>query len=174
MKKENGRAYYPIIRYLILLLIALPNLWLFYVIFTPLTLYPVFILLNIFFNVSLSGTTIMLTDFPIMLVKACIAGSAYYLLLILNLTTPMALKKRICSLIFSFFCFLIINIFRIFFFSILFIASFSLFNLTHLIFWYFLSSIIVFLIWLATIKIYKIKEIPVYEDVKFLYKKIKK
>jgi len=171
--KNNKRIYFLILRYIILVLVALGNLFIFYFIFTPLTIYPVFFLLNLFFQVSLSGTTILLAGFPIKLVEACIAGSAYYLLLILNLTTPMPIKKRIFSIIFLFLSFLIINVLRIFFFSILLTKSFSLFNLTHLVFWYFLSAFIVFLIWFVNIKVFKMKEIPAYSDVQFLYKNIR-
>lgn len=171
--------YHFLLRYIILVLAAINNLWLFYAIFTPLTVYPVFYALNLFFNASLSNTTIILEGSSIQLIKACIAGSAYYLLLILNLTTPMPIKKRIISIIFSFLSFLVVNIARIIFFSILLLKSFSLFNTLHLIFWYLLSGIIVFLIWLAEIRIFKIKDIPVYSDIRNLislisYSKIRK
>ncbi len=165
------RVYYIFLRYIILLLLAFPNLWLFYFIFTPLTIYPIFFLLKLFFPASLIGSTIIFNNIQIHLIKACIAGSAYYLLLILNMTTPMPIKKRFLALIFSFSLFLIINILRIFFFSMLLLKSFSLFNLTHLIFWYFLSSLMIFSVWFLTIKIFNIREIPVYSDFKFLYSK---
>lgn len=173
-KKEDSKVYSLIFRYIILVLLALGNLWLFYFIFTPLTVYSVFILLNLFFPVALSGITINFNGISIQLIKACIAGSAYYLLLILNLTTPLKLKTRVLSILFSVLSLLIINIIRIFIFSIILIESFSFFNTAHMIFWYFLSSLIVFGIWLLTIKIYEIREIPVYSDIKFLYSKIKK
>jgi exosortase/archaeosortase family protein len=168
--KNNKKIYFLILRYLILVLAALGNLAIFYFIFSPLTIYPVFCLLKLLYNASLSGSTIIFSGFSIQIVEACIAGSAYYLLLILNLTTPMPFKKRIISIIFSFLIFLIINIIRIFFFSILILKSFPLFNLTHLLFWYFLSGVIVFLVWLAVIKIFRINSIPVYSDILYLYK----
>jgi len=174
MKLKSQAIYFLFVRYLFLVLIAINNLWLFYAIFTPLTVYPVFSILSLFFSASLSGTVISFSNFSINLVEACIAGSAYYLLLVLNLSTPMPMKKRFFSFIFSFISLLVVNIIRILFFSFLFVSAFSLFNLTHLIFWYFLSAIIVFLIWFVTIKLFEIKEIPVYSDVKFLLKDIKK
>ncbi len=167
MKNEVKRVYSFVIRYLILLIVAM-NIWLFYAIFTPLTIYPVYYLLKLFFSVSLSGTIITLKGIEIHLIQACIAGSAYLLLLILNLTTQMKLKTRIYSLIFLFSSFLIINILRIFIFSLLFINLLNLFNTLHLVFWYFLSTIIVVSIWLINIKIFKIKQIPVYDDIRFL------
>lgn len=161
-------------RYFITLLIALPNLFLFYFIFTPLTIYPVYFLLSIFYSVSLSGNILLINNVQIALVEACIAGSAYYLLAALNLTTPMKTRKRIYSLIFLLFSFLIINIFRIFLFSILFLNSFSLFNLTHLFFWYILSTLIVVAIWLFNVHLFKLKEIPVYSDLKYISSLVRK
>lgn len=157
-------------RYLLLLLVAIPNFYIIYKIFTPLTIYPAFFLLKLFFNVSLSGTNLAFNNYLIQLVPACIAGSAYYLLLILNLATPMQIKTRVKSLLFLLLTFLAINIIRIFFFSVLFVKSFSLFNLIHMIFWYIISVAIVFLIWYANIKIFRIKDIPVYTDVRNLIK----
>lgn len=166
-KRQDKRIFYLFLRYVILFFLGL-NLWLLYFIFTPLTIYPVFFMLSLLFHASLSGNIIIFNNTAIKLVNACIAGSAYYLLLILNLTIPITIKKRLQALIFSLTSFLAINIIRIFLFSLLFLASFTLFNLTHLLFWYLLSAFIVFFIWLLTIKIFKIKEIPVYSDVRNL------
>ncbi len=162
-----------IIRYLILILIALPGLFIFYFIFTPLTVYPVYFLLDLFFDaVLLSKTNILVNNLPIELISACIAGAAYYLLLVLNLSTSkIKLKTRINAIIFSFIAFLILNILRIFVLSLLAVTGFAYFNVTHTVFWYGFSTIIVVAIWFAEVKIYKIKEIPFYSDIKFLYKK---
>lgn len=160
-------------RYFILILIALPGLFIFYFIFTPLTVYPIYFLLGLFFDVTfLSKTNILVNNLPIELISACIAGSAYYLLLVLNLSTPkIKLKTRISAIIFSFIAFLILNILRIFVLSSLAVTGFSYFNVTHTVFWYGFSTIIVVGIWFAEVKIYRIKKIPFYSDIKFLYKK---
>jgi exosortase/archaeosortase family protein len=162
-----------LLRYFILIIIALPGLLIFYFIFTPLTVYPVYFLLNLFFDVVLlSKINILINSISIELISACIAGSAYYLLLVLNLSTPkIKLKTRIRAILFSFAAFLILNILRIFILSILAVTGFSYFNATHTIFWYGFSTIIVVGIWFAEVKIYKIKKIPFYSDMKFLYKK---
>jgi exosortase/archaeosortase family protein len=174
MKKENKRALFILIRYIFLFLIAVPNLYLFYLIFSPLTIYPVFFLLSLVYTAFLHGNILLVNGFSITLVDACIAGAAYYLLFLLNFSVPMPAKKRIYSLTFSIFSLLIINILRIFIFSILLVNSFRYFDITHKIFWFFLSGIFVFLIWILTIKIFKIKEIPFYNDLKFIYKLTKK
>lgn len=173
MHKDTKRIAGIFARYLALILLAMGNLWIFYKIFTPLTIYPVYFLLNLLYHASLSGTSIFSSQFSIQLVNACIAGSAYYLLLILNLAVSMPLKKRIPALIFSFLAFLIINILRIFLFTLLLVKSPALFNFSHLAFWYILSAVIVFLVWLLEIKLFKIKAIPFYDDLKFLYNKAK-
>lgn len=162
----NDRKFYIIfLRYIALFLVAIPNLWLFYAILTPLTIYPVFYLLSIFFKeITLSGTSIILNGAIIQINNACIAGAAFYLLLALNLTTPMKTKNRINAILFSFLSLIIFNILRIFIFSVFFIESFSLFNVLHLLFWHVFSTIVVLLIWFASVKIFKIDKIPVYSD----------
>ena len=177
MKKQARKFLDIAIRYLILIAVGIPNLWLFYLIFTPLTIYPVFFLLSLFFNATLAGNRILLDNiFSIDIIETCVAGSAYYLLLILNLAIPMEIKKRVKMLLFSFLSLLALNILRIFFLSLLFVSGASSFDITHKLFWYLLSTIFVIGIWFAGIKIFKIKEVPFYSDLKnagFL-KKIKK
>jgi len=155
------------IRYLIALILGL-FINVFYIIFTPLTIYPVFYILKIFYPVVLSGVSLIIQTAKITLVPACIAGSAYYLLLVLNLLTPMNIKKHIKAIIFSLIILLMINTLRIILFSTLYLQNFAYFDITHWIFWYFLSILFVFLIWILEIKIYKIKEIPIYNDIKYI------
>ena len=160
------------VRYIILLATAFPNLWIFYLIFTPLTVYPVYFLLKIFFGVSLISQIVILVGqtIPIEIIEACVAGSAYYLLLILNLTTgKIKTKTRVYMILFAFLSFLIVNIIRIFLLSLLAISGSSFFDITHIVFWYFISTIFVVAIWFIQVKIFRIKEIPLYSDIKSLY-----
>lgn len=162
-----------VIRYLILLLVAIPNLYIFYFILTPLTLYPLYFLFDLFFDVALVANNLIFSGFTIEIIDACIAGSAYYLLLILNLSIPnIKLKKRLHMIGFAFLALLILNILRIFILGIV-MSSFGYyaFDITHKIFWYLISIVIVIAIWFTEVKLYKIKEIPFYSDMKFLYKK---
>ena len=162
------------IRYLIIVLIAIPNLFIFYFIFTPATIYPLLGLFKIFFKeVLLIERTFQISDkFFIEIIGACIAGSAYYLLFILNFSLPkIKIKKRIKMLLFSFGFLLILNILRIFIFSLLFIySSQNFFNITHKLFWYFGTTIFIVLIWFVEVKAFKIKEIPIYSDISSLIK----
>lgn len=162
---------YVLIRYLLLFLLGINTLWVFYLVFTPLTLYPVYFFLSLFFNAALIGNSIIISEIPIELVNACIAGSAYYLLLVLNLSTPgIHVKKRLTMIVLSFLILLIINILRIFFLSLLYLKGSSLFDITHIFFWYFVSIIFVILIWFAEVKLFKIKQVPFYSDINYFYK----
>ncbi len=158
-----------LVRYFILLIVSVPNLSLFYSVFTPLTIYLTYALLNIFFDSSLTGNIVSFNNFSIELIPSCIAGAAYYLLLILNLSTPgIKFKKRIRLIFLSFIVFLILNVLRIFFLSLLLFTGSNFFDLAHEVFWYLLSTIFVIGIWFAEVRLYKIKQIPFYSDIKYL------
>jgi len=170
------REYFGIIiRYLILIIVSFPNLYLFYFALTPLTIYPVYFLLSIFFEVSLQLNTIFIGDFAIEIIEACVASSAYYLLLILNLSLPkINIKKRLKMILFAFSFLLVLNILRIFLLISLLLIFPPIFDITHKIFWYFISIFFVIGIWFIEIKLFKIKQIPIYSDIKFLIKQMNK
>lgn len=175
MAEKNG-ILDIVLRYFILIAVAIPNLWLFYTIFTPLTVYPSSWILGLFYNTIIaSGHIIILNNiFPIELIPACIAGSAYYLLFILNLSTrEIGLGKRIKILLWAFGSFLALNVLRIILLSSMAFSGSSFFDITHIIFWYAISTVFVVAIWFAEVKAFKIKEIPFYSDIVFLYKKTK-
>ncbi len=169
-KTKKTKIHSIFIRYIILILLAFGNLWLFYAVFFYLTTYPLLFLFKLFHSALLIGNLLIIDSVGVELINACIAGSAYYLLLILNLTTPMQIKKRLCSLAFSFFILLVLNILRIFILSILFLHEFNFFDFTHKLFWYALSTIFVVGIWFLTVKAFKIKAVPIYSDFKEILK----
>ena len=158
-------------RYSILILTALPNLYIFYKIFTPLTVYPIYFFFKVFFQATLSGTVIFLKNLSIQIIDSCVAGSAYYLLLILNLSIPnIKIKKRLKMILFAFVIFLTLNLIRIIILSFIALSNPIIFNITHKLSWYFLSVVLVVCIWFAEVKIFNIKEIPFYTDIKSIYK----
>jgi exosortase/archaeosortase family protein len=160
------------LRYILIILVALPNLYIFYLIFTPLTLYPLYFLFNLFIKTSLENNILFINGFAIEIIKACVAGSAYYLLFILNMSVPnIKLRKRAQMIIYSFALFLFLNILRIIILSLVLFSGSSYFDITHKFFWYFVSTLLVVLIWFAEVKIFNIKDIPIYSDLKFLFKK---
>jgi exosortase/archaeosortase family protein len=177
MNKNSRQLLSLVIRYAILIIVAVPNLWIFYFIFLPLTSYSVNFLLDLFFkSASLAGNIITISGcFPVEIVGACVGGSAYYLLLILNLSTPgINILKRIKFIAASFLAFFFLNLLRILILSFLFISGSPFFDITHSLFWYALSTIFVVGIWFAGVKFFRIKNIPFYSDLKFILKKIKK
>ncbi len=172
---DNKEVRSLFIRYIILIIVAFPNLYLFYLIFTPITVLPVYLILKFIYGATLSGySTIVIQGQAINLISACIAGAAYYLLLILNLSTPMNLKKRLKSLIFIALSFLILNIIRILIFSSLYLSGFQYFDLAHKIIWYAGSTILIVLIWFLNIWLFKIRNIPIYTDIKSIAQDIRK
>jgi exosortase/archaeosortase family protein len=168
--KERSELLNIFSRYTILIVFAILSVKVFYWIFTPLTIYPVYFTLKQFFSVSLMGNFLFVNGFPIEIIGPCVAGSAYLLLLMLNLSTPkIKTKKRIGIFFFSFTLLLLINIIRIVILSLLFVSGNSFFDMAHLLFWYVGSVLFVVGIWFLSVKIFKVNEIPFYSDMKFLF-----
>ena len=135
-----------ILRYIILLFLV-TQLSLIYKILTPLTTNAVGEFLRLFYQVSIHKDIININiTTTIQIVSACVAGSAYLLLLILNLTVPLNSITRIKSIIFSMASLFIINVIRIVFLTYLLVIDFPYFDFTHKFFWYFLSTIFVIII----------------------------
>lgn len=160
-------AYRILLRYLILLAIVLFSLPLIYAVFTPLTINITVFLLDIFYNVAnfkelivINGTT------QIYIVNACVAGSAYLLLLILNLTISLKGEIRTKSILYSFSLIFLLNILRISILAALYHNQVPYVDFTHAIFWYGLSTFFVIIIWFETTRKFKIKDIPIYTDYK--------
>lgn len=169
---DSKSSFGVFLRYILLVLVALPGLYLFYLILTPLTVYPTHWILSLFYNVTLENNSFLINDYVIQIIPACIAGSAYYLLLILNLSTPMKPVVRIKSLSFLFVSLLSFNILRLVVFTALLLAGFSYFDLAHLAVWYFGSTLFIVLLWFLNVSIFKIKAIPAYTDMRNFYKEI--
>lgn len=161
-------------RYLLLLVASANNLWIFYFLFTVATIQTSAFLLRFFYPVEVYGSAILVENSIISMVKACVAGAAYYLLLILNLTTSkIRFRKRILVFLFDALLFFVLNTARISLLAVMQARNLAVFDITHKIFWYGISTIYVVLIWLLTIKIFRIKEIPVYSDFAFLKRQLK-
>ena len=168
---KRGEAITLIVRYVILVALGF-GVQLFYLAFSPLTVYPVFGIISLAYdNVALlSGNLLFFgNSFYAQIIPACVAGAAYFLLLILNLTTPMRAGKRIKSLVFLFVTFLVLNIIRIAVFAALLSSGYQYFDLTHKMVLYFGSTILVVIIWFVNVLIFKIRGIPIYTDFKNLF-----
>lgn len=169
---NNKQIFFIFVRYLLLLLLALPNLFLIYAIFTPITLYPSYWAINALYGATLSGTFIQFDGNSIELVSACIAGAAYYLLIVLNLTTPMQSSQRWKSIFFLLLTFLILNILRIVIFTILLQNHFTYFDFAHKLVWYAGSTVFVVVLWFVNVLLFRIKNVPVYTDAHLIFKEI--
>ncbi|MEM4318338.1 MAG: pacearchaeosortase [Candidatus Pacearchaeota archaeon] len=171
-KEEKIKLVSLFFRYFLAIIMGIFIIF-FYTIFTPLTFF-VLKSLGLFFEVYFYKNFIIYHSTLIEIIPACVAGSAYYLLFLLNILTPnIKIKKRIFALFFAFTAFFLFNFFRlILLISLEFIGVKTYFY--HKVLWYFGSTIAVFLIWILTIKIFKIKEIPFYSDFVWLAQKIKK
>ena len=184
MKKRKGKAKYQnqleyiynlFVRYLVALFLPINSLAIFYFVFTPLTLYLSYWLIKLFYPITMQGN-LLGNGHTIQIINACIAGSAYYLLALLNLTTKgISWLTRIKAFIFGSISLLILNILRIVILAlVLFAFGIKTFNQIHIGFWIIGSTLFVVFIWLATIKFFRIKEIPVYSDIKEVLKLFKK
>lgn len=156
-----------IIRYAAIIALSLSSLYVFYLIFTPLTLYLSYFILGLFYNASIEHSAIAINGSLINLIDACIAGAAYFLLLMLNLSTPNV-KKRLVAFAADCAAFLALNVLRIVVLSVLFLSEFAYFSEAHVISWHLLSAFFVIIIWIATTKILKTRGIPFYSDIIYL------
>lgn len=167
---KNKKFVSILLRYLILLIISLPGVDLFYYIFLPLTKYPVFWGLKLFYIPIMLGNSIFMNGKIVEIVGACIGGSAYFLLLVLILSVPLGnLKKRLFILGTSFGMLFTVNAIRIYLLSIMFFEGSSMFDVTHRVFWYFGSTIFVVFIWFFCVYFFRINGIPFFNDLKFIY-----
>ncbi|MBT4165515.1 pacearchaeosortase [archaeon] len=168
------KEFLVVVRYLVLLSLMF-SIGLIYFVFSLITIGSVVFILRLFFeNVSVSGSFISIGfDKIIEIVPACVAGSAYLLLLILNLSVRMDWVKRVKSILFSFFVLFVLNVVRIVFLTWMYVGDNVLFDFSHKLLWYGLSSVFVVGIWFWNVKLFKIKEIPVYSDVRFLVGRIR-
>lgn len=167
---NRSQTIFLILRYLFLVVLAF-NLQFIYKIFTFLTVYPIFYLLFVIDNSTfLIGNIISYKGISAAIIPACVAGAAYFLLLILNFTTPMNKKTRAKSLAFLLLSFLVLNIARIIFFINLAVFSTTYFDAAHLFFWYAGSTILVVILWFANVRLFKIKSIPFFTDAKNIFR----
>jgi exosortase/archaeosortase family protein len=170
-KKEiNINFCYIVLRYLIILSSAIGNFFIFYFIFTKPTIYLSYILLKIFYNVTINAETLIINGINISVIPACVAGAAYFLVFALNLSIKMRFITRIYFTIFSFLMLLVLNVLRIVVFSILLVNGSPFFDIAHMFTWYVLSVVFVVLIWFLSIKIFRTTEIPAYSDLKYIYR----
>ena len=169
------KIYNILIRYILIFILGLGKLIIFYKVFFFPTFFGSTTLLSLFGDVYkiYSANYFIYNTIAVNLINACIAGSAYYLLFILLFSTPeIKINQRIKILVIIFLSFLVLNIIRIVLMTLL--IGNKYFKEIHLFFWYVISTLFVICIWFSAVKIFKIKEIPIYSDLKYLLKVINK
>ena len=172
MNKQSKRIIGLFTRYFLLLLAGIGNLYIFYKILTPITVKFSGTILSFFVKTTIIGNMILTKGVIIEIVPACVAGAAFYLLFLLIFSTAeVKPKKRFFALITAIAILFILNILRITFLTL--IVDKAYFPATHWILWHLASTIFVVAIWFFIIKIYKIKSIPIYSDIKYLASLIK-
>jgi len=174
MRKEDFWILSLIIRYVLagfsILLVPV-----FYFVFKPIIVWLVYLLLGIFYNISVQGNVLLFPGFnmSVEIIDACIAGSAYFLLLVLNLLTrEISISKRIGLFLFCFLSLFFLNLIRLLILVPLFLSNSASFDFTHKVFWFVLSVVFVVLIWIFGTLIFKIKNIPVYSDIKEIVRRL--
>lgn len=145
----------------------------FQMMFSKLTLYaslPILKLLGYTFRVS--GDMLFLNGQELEFVPACVATSAFYLLtLLILLTKDIKFKKMVHLFLAGSFLILLLNILRIDLLLIILIEyGDNLFDKVHIIFWHFVSSIYVACVWIFLTYKFRVKNIPVYSDLLYLFK----
>ena len=145
------------------------------IIITPITLYISYFILKIFTETTLTLPFLIINQIPIEFIPACAAISAYYLLMLLVLLTKdIKLLTRIKMFFLGSLMILIINTIRIIALSLILVYyGNNLFESVHMFFWGLIGSLFVALIWIFLVKRYKIKTIPIYSDLKYLFEQTK-
>jgi exosortase/archaeosortase family protein len=140
--------------------------------------FPYVILKILSYDVQLvfSDSILMVGGTQIQFVEACMATTAYYLLALLILTTKdIGLKKSIKMFLIGALLIFVMNLLRI---TLLVMAVVNMglnwFNAIHMLFWYIISTFYVLLIWIFLIRFYKVKNIPIYSDIKYLLSELRK
>jgi len=141
---------------------------LFYVIFSPLTLGSTYLLLQTVYEVSLSGTTITIDSASFIFIPACSAAIAYLLLAeLLLVTRDITLQQGLRMFFIGAAAIFFMNIARIVILVFVYLNfGKNYFDLVHIVFWHVVSTIFVAAVWIALVEWYKIKQIPVYSDIK--------
>ena len=168
----NMNYYYNlVVRSSIALLIPLDLLL---YILTPLTIYPIYFIMQLLkYNPKLSFDAILINNYSLIFAPACIAVGAYYFLSLLVLfTKDIKLKDRVYCILLGSLLIWVMNIIRV---TILIVVVINYgenwFELIHMTFWYAVSGVYAALIWIFLVYLFKIKSIPVYSDLKYLYKR---
>lgn len=147
----------------------------FYLVFSPLTLWASYGFLRLFTDATLQGTTIFAGATRLVFVPACTAASAYLLLaLLILLTRGISLRQGALLFLLGSGLIFAANIIRIqVLFYLLFHVGKNYFDTLHLLIWKVLSSVYVAGVWIFLTWKFKIRGTPVVDDFLSVLKRIK-
>ena len=149
-----------------LLLVIFSNV--IYYIVGPITLYTSYFLLKPFSSATLNGNIISIDGHSLEFIEACAATLAYVLLgILILLTYNIDLKKGIKLFLIGSLLIFIANLIRIE--ALIYIMvnyGMDYFRTLHLFIWKIISSVYAALVWIFLCYKYKIKNIPVYSDIR--------
>ncbi len=143
---------------------------LFLTILTPLTIYSSYFLLKIFYNPIIQNQTLIIQSYSFNIITACTALIAFILLSeLILLTRNINFKIRIKLFFIGFLLIFLMNILRIIILILVYI-NFGQddFNTIHLIYWHIISTVFVAVVWIFLVEYYKIKSIPLWDDINLL------
>ncbi|MDD5331379.1 MAG: pacearchaeosortase [Candidatus Nanoarchaeia archaeon] len=162
-----------ILRICLVLVILLIPFNLFYFIF----LKPTLLLSGVFWiskGIVIGSDYLVYNNTILSFIPACIATSAYFLLFILVMLTRMKWVKRLKIFISGCLFIFIGNIIRITVLLYYFLNNnINMFENLHFLIWNVLSTVYVFLVWVFLVYRFKVKSIPLIDDIKYLINKIK-
>lgn len=168
ISKEREKDLFGLVARYLLITASIFTIPIFYTILKPATVWFLSFILKLFYNISVQGNFLFFPSFnaSIEIINACVAGSAFFLLLILNLSTrKIGILKRIFLFVFESILLFLFNVVRLLIIVPLYLNGSSSFQIVHQIFWYGLSLLLIILIWLFGAWVFRIREVPVYSDI---------
>ena len=156
MDRQTKKILGLFVRYFSLLLVGVGNFYIIYKLLIPLTTHIVNSVLLIFTDTIVIGNIIYLPWVWIEIASSCVAGSAFYLLLLLILSSAnIKPRVRAKAVLTSFAMLFVLNVLRIL--ILIPMTGSNYFNVVHWVFWHLISILFVVFIWFYIVKIYKIK-----------------
>lgn len=139
------------------------------------TLHFSYFFFSIFVPSALIGNKIATLTNSFEFIPACVATSAYILLaLLVFLTKDISWNERLQMIVYGWLAILAFNLLRIELLLLTFFRLEAAYDTLHLFVWKFMSTAFVVLLWLGLARVYKVKSIPVYSDIKALAGMIRK
>jgi len=149
---------------------------LFYIVLLPLTLRISYGLLQFFSEASLEGNLLQVGGKTLEFIPACAAVSAYILLgILILLTKGISFPKGIKLFLYGSLLIFLANLVRIeLLIYVLVQFGKNYFDTLHLFIWQIVSSVYVALAWVFLTWRFKVKEIPIWSDVQWVWRKFSK